>query len=98
MNSVIQQLFMTPGIYDNLLAVDTAIAEDNSRCEDDEETVLFQLQQVMGHLLDSKLQYYVPDKFWKVTHCFHYDFKHKHFFVNSLRNMISMIYIFGQFS
>ena len=29
-------------------------------------SVLFQVQQVMGHLLESKLQYYEPERFWRV--------------------------------
>ena len=28
--------------------------------------MFYQLQQIFGHLLDSKLQYYVPEKFWNV--------------------------------
>ena len=27
--------------------------------------MFYQLQSVFGHLLESKLQYYVPEKFWK---------------------------------
>lgn len=29
-------------------------------------SVLFQVQQIFGHLLESKLQYYVPETFWNV--------------------------------
>ena len=29
-------------------------------------SVFYQIQSVFGHLLDSKLQYYVPEKFWQV--------------------------------
>ena len=29
-------------------------------------SVLYQAQQVFGHLLESKLQYYVPERFWRV--------------------------------
>ncbi len=29
-------------------------------------SVFHQLQYVFGHLLDSNLQYYIPEKFWKV--------------------------------
>lgn len=29
-------------------------------------SVFFQIQQVLGHLLESKLQYHEPEKFWKV--------------------------------
>jgi len=30
--------------------------------------VLYQVQQVLGHLLESKLQYYIPERFWQVFH------------------------------
>ena len=42
MNSVIQQLFLIPGIKEALLAIDDEDA--------DEETLFFQFQMVMGHL------------------------------------------------
>ena len=29
-------------------------------------SVFHQIQYVFGHLLESKLQYYIPEKFWKV--------------------------------
>ena len=29
-------------------------------------SILYQIQQVLGHLLESKLQYYVPEGFWQV--------------------------------
>ena len=59
MNSVLQQLFMAPGIVEAVLGV-----EDTA--DDEDDTVLFQLQTVLGHLLESKLQYYKPENFWKV--------------------------------
>lgn len=31
-------------------------------------SLLYQVQQVLGHLLESKLQYYVPERFWQVFH------------------------------
>lgn len=43
MNSVIQQLFLIPGIKESVLSIDD---EDSS-----EETLFFQLQMVFGHLL-----------------------------------------------
>ncbi|XP_062568779.1 ubiquitin carboxyl-terminal hydrolase 24-like [Saccostrea cucullata] len=58
MNSVIQQLYMVPGIPEVVLGVE----EDKP----DEESVFFQIQQVLGHLLESKLQYHEPERFWKV--------------------------------
>lgn len=32
-----------------------------------EESVFYQVQSLFGHLMESKLQYYVPENFWKVT-------------------------------
>ncbi|XP_069185948.1 ubiquitin carboxyl-terminal hydrolase 24 isoform X1 [Procambarus clarkii] len=62
MNSVLQHLFLVPGVPEDILAV----------CSDDEneESLFYQLQMVFGHLMESQLQYYVPDKFWK---CFRMD-------------------------
>lgn len=42
MNSVIQQLYLIPGIKESILAIDD---EDS-----DEDTLFFQFQMVMGHL------------------------------------------------
>ena len=42
MNSVIQQIFLIPGIKETLLSI-----EDE---ESDEDTLFFQFQMVMGHL------------------------------------------------
>lgn len=36
----------------------------------DEETVFYQLQNVFGHLLESKLQHYIPEKFWRCFRLF----------------------------
>ncbi|ELT87807.1 hypothetical protein CAPTEDRAFT_215538 [Capitella teleta] len=58
MNSVLQQLFMCPSVPESILRF-----EDDSLTED---SVLYQTQQIFGHLLESKLQYYVPEVFWKV--------------------------------
>lgn len=62
MNSVLQHLFLVPGVPEDILAV----------CSDDEneDSLFYQLQTVFGHLMESQLQYYVPDKFWK---CFRMD-------------------------
>ena len=38
--------------------------EDDS--EQPEESVFCQVQSLLGHLMESKLQYYVPENFWKV--------------------------------
>ncbi|XP_052274227.1 ubiquitin carboxyl-terminal hydrolase 24-like isoform X2 [Dreissena polymorpha] len=59
MNSVIQQLYMVPGIPEAVLSV-----EEEDRV--DEDSVYYQIQQVFGHLMDSRLQYHEPEKFWKV--------------------------------
>ena len=67
MNSVIQMLYSF--FSSQILSVD--LENDTNRSEEDkvsvEETVFGQLQNVFGHLLESKLKYYVPEKFW---HCF----------------------------
>ncbi len=58
MNSVLQQLFCVPGVSRQLLLCSE---------EEEEESVFYQLQNVFGHLLESKLKYYEPERFW---HCF----------------------------
>ncbi|XP_064624443.1 ubiquitin carboxyl-terminal hydrolase 24-like isoform X2 [Lineus longissimus] len=58
MNSVLQQLFMHPGVAEYILGVEMENV--------DEESVFYQIQMVLGHLLESCLQYHVPEKFWKV--------------------------------
>ncbi|KAK8401660.1 hypothetical protein O3P69_001054 [Scylla paramamosain] len=62
MNSVLQHLFLIPGVAEDILAV----------CSDkeNEDSLFYQLQMVFAHLMESQLQYYVPDKFWK---CFRMD-------------------------
>ncbi|XP_041474973.1 ubiquitin carboxyl-terminal hydrolase 24-like isoform X2 [Lytechinus variegatus] len=60
MNSVIQQLYMTPGIREGILAGHTPEKEKG------EDSIFYQMQNVFGHLLESKLQYYEPERFWKV--------------------------------
>ena len=69
MNSVIQILYSF--FSTQLLAVD--LENDAARNEDTtsiEETVFGQLQNVFGHLLESKLKYYVPEKFWRCFRLF----------------------------
>ncbi|XP_038074652.1 ubiquitin carboxyl-terminal hydrolase 24-like isoform X2 [Patiria miniata] len=58
MNSVIQQLYMTPGIREGLLK--------DSNLDLDEDSVFYQMQTVFGHLMESRLQYYEPERFWRV--------------------------------
>jgi ubiquitin carboxyl-terminal hydrolase 9/24 len=36
----------------------------------DEESIFYQLQNVFGHLLESKLQHYIPEKFWRTFRLF----------------------------
>ena len=62
MNSVLQQLFTVPGLAEQILSV------ENEELE--EESVFYQLQSIFGHLQESKLEHFVPDKFWK---CFKLD-------------------------
>lgn len=56
MNAVLQQLFMMPGVPEYLLSIDN---------EMDKQSVFFQLQNVFAHLKESKLEYYLPESFWK---------------------------------
>ncbi|XP_022101626.1 ubiquitin carboxyl-terminal hydrolase 24-like isoform X2 [Acanthaster planci] len=58
MNSVIQQLYMTPGVREGLLK--------DSNLDLEEDSVFYQMQMVFGHLLESRLQYYEPERFWRV--------------------------------
>jgi ubiquitin carboxyl-terminal hydrolase 9/24 len=60
MNAVLQQLFMIPGICEYLLSID-----DQSDCINRETSVFWQLQNVFAHLKESKLEYYIPESFWK---------------------------------
>ncbi|KAL1445773.1 hypothetical protein MTO96_044832 [Rhipicephalus appendiculatus] len=57
MNSVLQQLFMQPGLQEAVLAIDSDKVE--------EESLLFQTQSVFGHLLESQMEYHVPEQFWQ---------------------------------
>lgn len=60
MNAVLQQLYMIPGICDFLLSID-----DQQDCINRESSVFWQLQNVLAHLRESKLEYYVPEAFWR---------------------------------
>ncbi|XP_068228806.1 LOW QUALITY PROTEIN: ubiquitin carboxyl-terminal hydrolase 24-like [Palaemon carinicauda] len=62
MNSVLQQLFMVQGVPEDILGITSD--------EENEDSLFYQLQTVFGHLMESQLQYYVPDQFWK---CFRMD-------------------------
>uniref|UniRef100_G1RX52 ubiquitinyl hydrolase 1 n=1 Tax=Nomascus leucogenys TaxID=61853 RepID=G1RX52_NOMLE len=52
MNAVFQQLYMQPGLPESLLSVD-----DDTDNPDD--SVFYQVQSLFGHLMESKLQYYI---------------------------------------
>ncbi|KAA0708793.1 Ubiquitin carboxyl-terminal hydrolase 24 [Triplophysa tibetana] len=58
MNAVFQQLYMQPGLPEAVLSI-----EDDT--ENPEESVFCQVQSLFGHLMESKLQYYIPENFWK---------------------------------
>ncbi|XP_076009077.1 ubiquitin carboxyl-terminal hydrolase 24 isoform X4 [Genypterus blacodes] len=59
MNAVFQQLYMQPGLPEAFLSI-----EDDA--DQPEESVFYQVQSLFGHLMESKLQYYVPENFWKI--------------------------------
>lgn len=59
MNAVFQQLYMQPGLPETLLSM-----EDET--DNPDESVFYQIQSLFGHLMESKLQYYVPENFWKI--------------------------------
>ena len=69
MNSVIQILYTF--FSTQVLGIDF---EDDGTPDEEgapiEETVFGQLQNVFGHLLESKLKYYVPEKFWRCFRLF----------------------------
>ncbi|XP_068448979.1 ubiquitin carboxyl-terminal hydrolase 24 isoform X4 [Clinocottus analis] len=59
MNAVFQQLYMQPGLPEAFLSI-----EDDT--DQPEESVFYQVQSLFGHLMESKLQYYIPENFWKI--------------------------------
>ncbi|XP_034036320.1 ubiquitin carboxyl-terminal hydrolase 24 isoform X2 [Thalassophryne amazonica] len=59
MNAVFQQLYMQPGLPEGFLSI-----EDDT--DQPDESVFYQVQSLFGHLMESKLQYYVPENFWKI--------------------------------
>uniref|UniRef100_A0A671MWM0 Ubiquitin carboxyl-terminal hydrolase 24 n=1 Tax=Sinocyclocheilus anshuiensis TaxID=1608454 RepID=A0A671MWM0_9TELE len=63
MNAVFQQLYMQPGLPEAVLSIEDDI-------ENPEESVFCQVQSLFGHLMESKLQYYIPENFWKVRSTF----------------------------
>ena len=61
MNSILQQLYMIPQISEYILSIN-----DDSESTSNAASLFYQLQQVFGHLLESKMQYYIPEALWKV--------------------------------
>ncbi|XP_078574103.1 ubiquitin carboxyl-terminal hydrolase 24-like isoform X1 [Branchiostoma floridae x Branchiostoma japonicum] len=57
MNSVLQQLFMTPGIPEQLLGVESSTQSAS-------DGILHEAQRIMAHLQGSMVQYYTPEHFW----------------------------------
>lgn len=63
MNSILQQLYMLPQISGHILNVHD---DSDTGANGNESTLFYQLQQVFGHLMESKMQYYSPESLWKV--------------------------------
>ncbi len=61
MNSILQQLYMLPQISEHILSV-----HDDGENKSSDSSLFYQLQQVFGHLMESKMQYYSPESLWKV--------------------------------
>ena len=68
MNSILQQLFMLPQIAQPILSIQDDHDETSkaSTTKDSNSSLFHQLQQVFGHLMESKMQYYAPKSLWKV--------------------------------
>ena len=66
MNSCLQQVYCVPGLSGAVLSS----TNDNADQAEDDDTIFYQLQNVFGHLSTSKLQYFVPEKFWQTFRLF----------------------------
>ncbi|KAL3319510.1 Ubiquitin carboxyl-terminal hydrolase 24 [Cichlidogyrus casuarinus] len=68
MNSILQCLFMQPGVPEALLSITDSLeaASKHSQDFDPEKTLLYQTQQLFAHLMKSTLKYYDPQNFWAV--------------------------------
>ena len=66
MNSILQQLYMLPQISEHILSVQDDFDNGNETKKTGDESLFYQLQQVFGHLMESKMQYYSPEALWKV--------------------------------
>lgn len=79
MNAVFQQLYMQPGLAEAFLSI-----EDDT--EQPDESVFCQVQSLFGHLMESKLQYYVPENFWKASKHAHALHTHTNFNTQHIPN------------
>ena len=66
MNSILQQLYMLPQISEHILSVHDDLENGSTTNKNGDSTLFYQLQQVFGHLMESKMQYYSPEALWKV--------------------------------
>jgi len=66
MNSILQQLYMLPQISEHILSVHDDLENNNETNKTGDSSLFYQLQQVFGHLMESKMQYYSPESLWKV--------------------------------
>ncbi|CAF1099925.1 unnamed protein product [Rotaria sp. Silwood1] len=66
MNSILQQLYMLPQISEHILSVPDDLDNTNETNKTGDSSLFYQLQQVFGHLMESKMQYYAPESLWKV--------------------------------
>ncbi|CAF0953347.1 unnamed protein product [Adineta ricciae] len=66
MNSILQQLYMLPQISEHILSVQDDLENGNDSHKNGDSGLFHQLQQVFGHLMESKMQYYSPEALWKV--------------------------------
>ena len=64
MNSILQQLYMLPQISEYILSVHDE--DENEKKKSGDSNLFLQLQQVFGHLMESKMQYYSPESLWKI--------------------------------
>ncbi|CAF0886485.1 unnamed protein product [Rotaria sordida] len=66
MNSILQQLYMVPQISEHILSVHDDGEHINGVNKTSDSSLFYQVQQVFGHLMESKMQYYSPESLWKV--------------------------------
>lgn len=66
MNSILQQLYMLPQISEYILSVHDDEENSSGKNRSNDSTLFYQIQQVFGHLMESKMQHYSPQSLWKV--------------------------------